>query len=476
MEEFSMKKAGLYIRVSTTEQFEHGFSVDEQRERLMAYCKAMNWDVCGVYVDGGYSGKDTNRPALQKIIKEIKLLDIVVIYKLDRLSRSQKDTLMLIEDVLIKNNVDIVSLQENLDTSSPFGRAAIGILSAFAQLERETFKERSILGRTGRARKGKWVGNSRPPIGYDYDVENQQLIVNEYEAEQVKKVFELYLAGTGLQRIAYIMHEAGYKHKYGDWSWWGGVTTMLKNTVYIGKVKFNGEEFDGEHQPIIDRETFKQAQEALLARQTGQLYKRHSPFSHLLYCKKCGARMFFLKKRDKGKYYCYSRWGRTKQYIKDKNCKMRIWDSESIDKEILKRISRLVFDKKEINKIMHIKPKKNSTHALETRVKELDKQINKLLDLYQYGSFPIDVLNDKVRVLHDEKSSLVATIEKVKMENNSQKQTNQIIFETATEIANKWDKIELPRKVELLNILIEKVIVDHESIDILWTFAQKANE
>lgn len=131
-----MKKAAIYVRVSTQEQAQEGFSIPEQTERLTKYCEAHDWSVGQIYTDPGFSGANTNRPALKSLFKdcERQRFDIVVVYKLDRLSRSQKDTLYIIEDVFLKNNISFISMNENFDTGSPFGRAMIGILSVFAQL------------------------------------------------------------------------------------------------------------------------------------------------------------------------------------------------------------------------------------------------------------------------------------------------------------------------------------------------------
>ena len=116
-------KVAIYVRVSTTSQAEEGYSIEEQRDKLEAYCKIKDWSVYDVYTDGGFSGSNTNRPAIERLIKDAqnKKFDTVLVYKLDRLSRSQKDTLYLIEDIFIKNNIAFLSLQENFDTSTPFG-------------------------------------------------------------------------------------------------------------------------------------------------------------------------------------------------------------------------------------------------------------------------------------------------------------------------------------------------------------------
>ncbi|MDS8186326.1 recombinase family protein, partial [Streptococcus pneumoniae] len=114
-------KVAIYVRVSTTSQVEEGYSIDEQKAKLSSYCDIKDWSVYKIYTDGGFSGSNTDRPALEGLIKDAKKrkFDTVLVYKLDRLSRSQKDTLYLIEDIFIKNNIAFLSLQENFDTSTP---------------------------------------------------------------------------------------------------------------------------------------------------------------------------------------------------------------------------------------------------------------------------------------------------------------------------------------------------------------------
>lgn len=195
-------RVALYPRVSSHEQTE-GYSIGEQIERLTDYCKAMQWDIYKIYTDPGYSGGSMDRPGLQEMLKDIKAgkIDKVVVYKLDRLSRSQKDTMMLIEDEFLAYGVDFVSMSENFDTSTPFGRAMIGILAVFAQLERENIKERTMMGKEARAKEGKWHGGATEPIGYDYDPATDLLSVNEYEAMQIREVYEAFLQGTPLRTM-----------------------------------------------------------------------------------------------------------------------------------------------------------------------------------------------------------------------------------------------------------------------------------
>ena len=129
------KKTGLYIRVSTNVQFEEGYSVGAQTEKLEKYCNYQEIDNYDLYIDGGYSGSNLNRPEMKRLIKEIQegKVESVVVVKLDRLSRSQKDTIYLLEDVFEANGVGFISLNENFDTTTPYGKAMVGILSVFAQ-------------------------------------------------------------------------------------------------------------------------------------------------------------------------------------------------------------------------------------------------------------------------------------------------------------------------------------------------------
>ena len=166
-----------YIRVSTDLQAEKGYSLGEQEERLKAYCKSRNWDLVKIYADPGYTGANLDRPALQEMIRDIKAYDVILVNKLDRLSRSQKDTLYLIQDIFQPVNCSFVSMEESFDTSTAIGIAMVGILAAFAQLERTQIKERMKMGKQGRAKKGLWHGGKQVPIGYDY--KDGQLIKNE---------------------------------------------------------------------------------------------------------------------------------------------------------------------------------------------------------------------------------------------------------------------------------------------------------
>ncbi len=222
------KNVAIYVRVSTDIQVD-GYSIDEQLERLEKYCDAHSWTIYNKYIDPGYSGSNIDRPAMLRLIKDAreKKIDVVLVYKLDRLSRSQKDTLYLIEEEFLPNGVDFISMSENFDTSTPFGRAMIGILSVFAQLEREQIKERLAMGHIGRAKAGYWHGGSNVPIGYDFI--DGKLVINEYEALQIRLIYKMFLDGETIHGITRYMNEH-YTNKYSSYKDSSQTGVILKKT------------------------------------------------------------------------------------------------------------------------------------------------------------------------------------------------------------------------------------------------------
>lgn len=306
-----MSVAACYVRVSTENQKEN-YSIEEQKSRLRAFCEAKDIVIGKMYVDGGYSGGNLRRPALQELLRRLPEYDLVIVYKLDRLSRSQKDTLMLIEDYFLARKVDFISVCENFDTSTPLGRAMIGMLSVFAQLEKEQIAERFTMGRIARAKNGYYHGGPTAPVGYDYV--DGQLIINEKKARQVRELFERFCRGASIHDCWRHM-QARYGTS-GGWSSETQIRHVLVNEVYLGKVKFQGESYPGLHPPVIPEELFSRAQ-ALLQERKSNHSAGSRPFaprtllSGLLICGQCGARFH----GEHGWYVCGGRRKRRREKI-----------------------------------------------------------------------------------------------------------------------------------------------------------------
>lgn len=391
-----------YCRVSTENQIEN-YSIDEQRERLEAFCKARGWSSPTMFIDPGFSGGNLERPALRKMLEQVRAgkFGIVVVYKLDRLSRSQKDTLYLIEDVFNKNDVSFVSVCENFDTSTPFGKAMIGILSVFAQLEKDQITERFTMGRIGRAKSGLFHGGGNAPTGYDYI--DGHLIVNDYQAIQVKEVFSRFLRGESVHSIQREMHE-----KYGGWSSHSLVYNVLKNSLYIGNIKFGKREYEGEHTPIIDVKDFNNVQWLLSRRSADGAQAQKTPFragfllSGLMVCGNCGARYH----GNHGYYKCYSRAKSDKKYIIDPDCKNPNMKIDELDSFVRREISRAALDPAAILEKRPPILTDNRRAILIEKLNTIKEQTDRLVELYQTAEIPLDSVTERLKGLEEERSLL----------------------------------------------------------------------
>lgn len=246
-----MKKACIYTRVSTEKQDIEGYSLEEQEARCKGAITAQGWEYVGTFSDPGISGKTMERPGLKKMLHSIDAgeIDAVVVLKLDRLSRSQKDTLTIIEDTFIAKNITFVSVTETLDTSTPWGRAMIGILASFGQLERENIVQRTTMGRNAKAAQGGYAGG-RPPYGYR--AMGGDLAVNEKEAENVRRIFKMSEEGMSLRRIADILTEEEAANGSDTHIAFSSVRKILNNKdFYQGNWKYGEVYIKNHHEAIL---------------------------------------------------------------------------------------------------------------------------------------------------------------------------------------------------------------------------------
>ena len=451
----------IYARVSTQEQADQGYSIEEQIDRTTKYAEALGWGKPRVYTDAGFSGASIDRPALRSLISDVSAHKVskVLVYKLDRLSRSQKDTLYLIEDVFLANGADFISMSENFDTSTPLGRAMVGILAVFAQLEREQIKERMTMGRLGRAKKGLYTGNNVSPIGYDY--QDGKLSVLPFEALQIKQMFEDYACGMSCYAIADKLNEAGLAHRYGKWNS-RTVSRCLASRIYLGEVSFGGQWYDGQHDPIIDKELYDQVQEVKqrtafehdhYSRQKG---KASSYLGGILRCKQCGHKYWMDVLRKNGKTYSYYRCdGRTRH----KACQNRHWRMEELDGIIFNEIRKLRVDPSYC-----LQSKVDNTPVLRKEIEKISDQIDRLISLYAVNDIPVDSLQEKIRCLNEQRSKLESQIADRPSLSVDEAQNLAESFESVLESG------DFPQIRMLIESLIDEIVLDGEDIEIHWSF------
>ena len=268
----------IYTRKSTEEGLEQECNtLDAQRESGEAYIKSQaheGW-VClpDRYDDGGYSGGNMDRPAMQRLLEDIAAgtIDCVVVYKVDRLSRSLLDFAKMME-VFDGHHVSFVSVTQQFNTASSMGRLVLNVLLSFAQFEREIISERTRDKIAATRRKGKWSGGM-PLLGFDVDPNGSKLVINEEEAAQVRAIFQLYLEYEGLIRVVEELERRGWRNK--RWTTRKGTVRggrsfdknslwhLLTNVTYIGKIKYKTEIHDGEHDAVVPNELWQRVQAKL---------------------------------------------------------------------------------------------------------------------------------------------------------------------------------------------------------------------
>ena len=466
-------RVALYPRVSGMEQATEGYSIGEQIDRMKKYCESRDWQVHKIYTDAGFTGANMDRPGLKSLIKdaEKQKFDMVLVYKLDRLSRSQKDVLYLVEDVFDKHGVFFSSMTENFDTSTPFGKAILGILAVFAQLEREQIKERTMMGKQARAEEGKWHGSKWTPIGYDY--KDDMLIPNEYEAMQIKEIADLFLKQTPVKEIARIMTEKGYKHKYGEWEA-KTIRNVLSNKTNIGMVKLRDQYFQGVHKPILDEKTYEEIKEIMDERREKHSYNKSysSLLGGMIYCKHCGAK-FSKQAGGHGLYYsCYSKNKKMKRMIKDPNCKNKTYKMLDLDYVIIEAITHLALDPDYIEQLREEKPANNvedKIKAINSEIAKIDEQISKMMDLYSLGNMPLEAISKKVTALNDTKTALEKELDSLDVPDTDDDGMTPEQIQNLANVINDKD-LTLEDKRAIVQSLIYYIEIDNEDILIHWKF------
>jgi len=278
-----LRRCAIYTRKSSDEGLDQAYnSLDAQRDACCAYIASQKHEgwilIDRKYDDGGFSGGSLQRPALQLLLEDMakSLIDIVVVYKIDRLTRSLADFAKLTE-VLDKHQVSFVAVTQQFNTSTSMGRLTLNVLLSFAQFEREVAGERIRDKIAASKKRGMWMGG-HPPLGYD--VKDRKLVINEHEAETVRHIYTLYLKLKSVQLLQDSLDQAGIRSKRHIWKSGtmhggnsfsrGALSHLLKNPIYCGMIPHKGKTYMGEHESIISEELFNRVQATLTAQGPGE--------------------------------------------------------------------------------------------------------------------------------------------------------------------------------------------------------------
>ena len=317
-------RCAIYTRKSTEEGLDQDFnSLHAQREAAEAFIKSqkdVGWKLIpDHYDDGGFSGGTLDRPALQRLLDDVEArrVDCVIVYKVDRLSRSLLDFARLI-DRFDQRSVSFVSVTQQFNTTSSLGRLTLNILLSFAQFEREIIGERTRDKMSAARRKGKWVGGS-PVLGYDVDPAGGRLIVNEKEAQRVREIFRLFKTHRSLLKVMAILGVRQWTNK--SWKSRRGIDhvgrpftkatlrNLLTNATYAGKVEHRGTIYPGEHAAIVEAALWEKVNAGIHARERQRSdvvrAKQNALLAGLLFCHSCQRPMIATYTAKRGRRFRY---------------------------------------------------------------------------------------------------------------------------------------------------------------------------
>lgn len=318
----AVRRCAIYTRKSSEEGLEQSFnSLHAQREACEAYIKSQaheGWKLVKTpYDDGGFSGGSMERPAVKRLMADLRqgLIDVVVVYKVDRLTRSLADFAKIVE-ILDGHGASFVSITQQFNTTSSMGRLTLNVLLSFAQFEREVTGERIRDKIAASKRKGMWMGGNLP-LGYD--IQNRQLVINEAEAETVRCIFRRYAELGTVSALRVDLKRRGIVSKIwtsttgnvrGGVSYSrGALYYLLRNQIYLGRIAHKSDSYDGQHVPIIDQALWDQVQACLSANRSGQgrgpSVSSRSPLTGLLHDDRGNVMSPTHTKKSNGRRYRY---------------------------------------------------------------------------------------------------------------------------------------------------------------------------
>jgi len=480
-------RCAIYTRKSTEDGLEQEFnSLDAQRLAGENFVRSQiheGWELLdNRYDDGGFTGGNMERPALQRLMAEIEQgkVDCVVVYKVDRLSRSLLDFARMME-VFENHRISFVSVTQQLNTASSMGRLMLNVLLSFAQFERDIISERTRDKIAAARRQGKWIGGT-PLLGYDVSPGTSKLIIHDAEAARVREIFSMYLECQSLLATVKVLNERGWNNKH--WVTKKGTSRggkpftktslhkLLTNVTYLGKVRYKEETHEGEHEAIVDVKTWKEVQ-VLLQRngRSGGTVARNrfgALLKGLLRCGDCGCAMTPTHTTKSGtKRY---------RYYVCTNAQKRGWQScaspsipaGEIERFVIDHLKGIVQQPELIEEVRHqmVGQTRERIRALEAEHRILSKDVSRWTrEVNEMVSGPnassavamstpqLADLQDRIRVAEQRESKL--QVELAELYASAQDETE--FADYLPDFAVIWDSLTIAERVRVVELLVEDV-------------------
>ena len=496
-EESKTVRCAIYTRKSTDENLELDFnSLDAQRESAEAYItsqKHAGW-ICmpDRYDDGGFSGGTTDRPAFQRLMADVKaeMINCILVYKIDRLSRSLMDFARIM-DVLEQNNVSLVSVTQQFNTTTSMGRLTLNILLSFAQFEREIISERTRDKIAAARRKGKWTGGP-PLLGYERMRDNagSRLVVNEAEAEQVRAIFSKYLQLSSILETVRWLDAQGWlnkKYQTSKGQWRGGkdfdkstLHRLLSNPLYIGKITYKGQSYDGEHPAIVDTDLFGRVQGTFRRNRNGGGRHPRNKYGALLKglvrCKHCGCGMshhYSAKGQRRYRYYVC--------HIAQKKgwsaCPYPSLPAGELERFVIERIKDLSQDPKLLAEVIRraqgqlqrqIEDLKQQRRLRENRARRINENLCELTKMPYAPGVADELAELQADMVKVEKA--VGEINQQIVELQERMIGEDELTGTFEAFEPMWDSLRAAEKARLIHLLVQCIEYDGASDQIAITY------
>ncbi len=491
-------RCAIYTRKSTEEGLEQEFnSLDAQREACEAYVSSQRHEgwvaIEERYDDGGFTGGNMDRPALKRLLSDIEdgRLDCILVYKVDRLSRSLLDFARMME-VFERHQVSFVSVTQQFNSANSMGRLTLNVLLSFAQFEREMIAERTRDKMSAARRKGKWVGG-RPVLGYDVAPQGGRLLINEDEANQVKAIFQLYLEHRALMPVAQELQSRGWHNKrwttkqgrdIGGEPWTkNAVFRTLSNIIYTGFVNYEGTVYQGEHPAIIDAAIWERVQEQLHKNgRTGGVQVRNkygALLKGLLYCIPCERPMMHTYTAKKGsKLYRYYVCMHA-QEAGWQNCPTKSVPAAAIESAIVEHIRSVGLDgsvQAEVCRRVQAQKSKQIT-AIDQECAMLEKELGRINDdihrIVRASTPRAKAATERLAQAQDRAARIERRIDLIQRERTAlyreQAQASDVcaglsLFDPV------WESLTLREQTRVMQLLVESVGFDGRNDDVRVVF------
>lgn len=499
------KTVAIYARVSTIEQAEEGYSIDEQIRVLNKFCEREGYLVYDEYVDRGISGKNiSGRPAIQRLLldAEQKKFEVVLVWKMNRLARKSLDLMNIVEK-LDSKNIAFRSYTERYETETSTGKLQFQLMAAIAEYERNNIAENVKMGMIVRAKEGRWNGGQ--VLGYDVveissdnrKRKNTHLVINEREANTVQLIFQMYSSGHGYKSIANYINKKGYRTKKGKTFSLNAIKIIVTNPVYAGYIRYNVRKDwnekrrnninpnpiiqKGEHEPIISEEVWQIAQNVYQSRscKPNRIHDGEFPLTGIMRCPACGAGMVISRTTNTLKdgtkrvleYYVCGAWKNKGTLV----CRSNGVRTEYADAFTLDKLQRLMRSDKLIKELVKsvnsrngkiFMPLQKEFDMYAKQMNEAEQKLLKTFDAYTDELISKAMYVEKAKRLEGQIQELKELMEPLRkqMQGNTVK---VISYEVIKEVLLNFSKafqnaLTREQRKRLLHLLIHKITINED--------------